>query len=102
MDFDIGSNFYRNALNSIEVDGLWQFSFEYNRRYHEMMLKGLIFDQNGTMTAKISENSLSFNVRGAYEIVSDPAVVQVLHRENRKVILEVTFQSSERVQIHKA
>jgi hydroxymethylpyrimidine pyrophosphatase-like HAD family hydrolase len=102
MDFDIGSNIYRNALSSIEVDGLWQFSFEYNRRYNEMMLKGLIFDQNGTMTAKLSENSLSFNVRGEYEIVSDPVTVKVLHRENRKVILEVTFQGRDRVQIHNA
>jgi hypothetical protein len=102
MDLDIGSNLYRNAHNSIEVDGIWQFSFEYNRRYNEMMLKALIFDQNGTLAARISENSLSLNIRGEYEIVSDPLLVKLVRRENKKVILEVRFESNDRVQIHMA
>ena len=102
MDFDIGSNLYRNAHHSIEVDGIWQFSFEYNRRYNEMMLKGLIFDQNGTLAARISENSLSLNIRGEYEIVSDPLLVKLVRRENKKIILEVSFQNKDRVQIHLA
>ena len=102
MDFDIGSNSYRNAQSSVDVDGIWQFSFEHNRRYNEMMLKGLIFDQNGTMAAKISENSLSLNIRGEYEIVSDPTVVKVLNRQNQNVILEVRFHNKDRVQIHHA
>ena len=53
MDFDIGSNQYRNADNGIEIDGMAQFSFEHNRRYNEMMLRGLIFDQQGALVAKI-------------------------------------------------
>lgn len=102
MDFDIGSNFYRNAQDSIEIDGLRQFSFEHNRRYNEMMLKGLIFDRSGTLAAQISENSLSLNIRGEYEMVSEGSVVKVMHREKQEVLLELKFLDKDHVQIHKA
>jgi hypothetical protein len=102
MDFDIGSNYYRNAEGSIEIDGLRQFSFEHNRRYNEMMLKGLIFDRSGTLAAQISENSLSLNIRGEYEIVSEASVVKIMRREKHEVLLELKFLDKDRVQIHTA
>lgn len=102
MDFDIGSNQYRNAAGGIEIDGMAQFSFEHNRRYNEMMLRGLIFDQRGALVAKISENSLALNLQGEFEMRSEPQVVKLLHRETEEVLLEVKFLDSTRVQIHKA
>jgi hypothetical protein len=102
MDFEIGSNFYRNAEPSIEIDGMTQFSFDNNRRYNETMLKGMVFDQHGTLVARISENTLSFNLRGEYEIASDASFVKVLHRQKQEVLLEVKLLEKERVQIVKA
>jgi len=102
MDFDIGSNQYRNAADGIEIDGIAQFSFEHNRRYNEMMLRGFIFDQRGAMVAKISENSLALNLQGEFEMRSEHPVVQLLHRETEEVLLEVKFLDGNRVQIHKA
>ena len=102
MDFDIGSNQYRNASEGIEIDGLAQFTFEHNRRYNELMLRGLIFDQRGTLVAKISENSLAVNLQGEFEMRAEPPVVQLLRRETEDVLLEVTFLDGNRVQIHKA
>jgi hypothetical protein len=102
MDFDIGSNQYRNAADGIEIDGIAQFSFEHNRRYNEMMLRGFIFDQRGAMVAKISENSLALNLQGEFEMRAEHPVVQLLHRETEEVLLEVRFLDGNRVQIHKA
>ena len=102
MDFDIGSNHYRNASNSIEIDGFGQFAIEYNRRYNEQMLRGLIFDPKGVLVAKISENSLVYNIQGEFDMRSEPAVVKLLRRETEEVLLEVRFLDKNRVQIHKA
>ena len=102
MDFDIGSNQYRNAANGIEVDGMAQFSFEHNRRYNEMMLRGLIFDPRGSLVAKIAENSLVVNLQGEFEMRSEHPVVKLLRRETEEVLLEVKFLDGNRVQIHKA
>ncbi|TAL09266.1 MAG: hypothetical protein EPO02_10600 [Nitrospirae bacterium] len=102
MDFDIGSNLYRNADTDIEIDGMTQFAFEHNRRYNEMMLRGLIFDQRGTLVAKISENSLAMNLQGEFEMRSEYPVVQLLRRETGDILLEVKFLDGNRVQIHKA
>jgi hypothetical protein len=102
MDFDIGSNTYKNAEGSIEIDGMRQLSFDYNRRYNEIMLKGMVFDQHGTLAAKFSENTLSLNIRGEYEMVSVPSVVTLLHKEKEEVLLEVKFLDKEHVQIKKA
>jgi len=102
MDFDIGTNRYRNAEPGIEIDGLAQFSFERNRRYNEMMLRGLIFDQRGALVAKISESSLALNVQGEFEMRSDYPVVKLLHRETERVLLEVKFLDKDHIQIHQA
>jgi hypothetical protein len=102
MDFDIGSNQYRNAADGIEIDGMATLSFEYNRRYNEMMLRGLIFDQRGSLVAKIAENSLAVNLQGEFEMRSEPQVVKLLRRETEDVLLEVKFLDGNRIQIHKA
>jgi hypothetical protein len=102
MDFDIGSNTYKNAQGSIEIDGLSQLSFEHNRRYNEIMVQGMVFDQHGTLTARFSENTLSLNIRGEYEMVSDASVVKLLHKAKEEVLLEVKILDKERVQIQKA
>ena len=102
MDFDIGSNHYRNASNSIEIDGLGQFSFEYNRRYNEMTLRGFVYDQKGNLVGKIAESSLAINIQGEFEIRPEPSIVKLLRRETEEVLLEVKFQDRDHVQIHKA
>ena len=102
MDFDIGGNLYHNAKGSLEIDGMQQFSFDYNRRYNETMLKGMVFDQHGTLAARISENTLSLNIRGEYEMVCEASVVKLVHREKQETILEVKFLDKDRVQIQKA
>ena len=102
MDFDIGSNLFRNADRRIEVDGLSQLVFDYNKRYNEIMLKGMVFDSSGTLLARISENSLAMNIRGAFELVSEGPLLKLLHRETQEVLLEVKFLEKDRVQIHKA
>jgi hypothetical protein len=102
MDFEIGSNVYRNAQGRIDIDGMTQFSFDHNRRYNETMLKGMVFDQHGTLAARISENTFSLNLRGEYEMVSDASMVKVLHKEKQEILLEVRFLDKERVQIHRA
>lgn len=102
MDFDIGSNQYRNAANGIEIDGMATLSFEHNRRYNEMMLRGLIFDQRGALVAKIAENSLVVNIQGEFEMRSEYPIVKLLRRETGDVLLEVKFLDDNRVQIHKA
>ena len=102
MDFDIGSNSYQNAQGSIEIDGMNQLSFDYNRRYNEVMVKGMVFDQHGTLAARFSENTLSLNIRGEYEMVSEASVVKLLHKAKQEVLLEVKFLDKERVQIQKA
>ena len=102
MDFDIGSNHYRNASNSIEIEGMPHLSFEHNRRYNEMTLRGFLYDTKGNLVGKIVESSLAMNVQGEFEMRSEPSVVKVLRRETEEVILEVKFLDKNRAQIHKA
>ena len=102
MDFDIGSNHYRNAAPSIEIEGMPHLSFEHNRRYNEMTLRGFLYDTKGNLVAKIVESSLAFNVQGEFEMRSEPSVVKLLRRETEEVLLEVKFLDKNRVQIHKA
>lgn len=102
MDFDIGSNHYRNASNSIEIDSLGQFSFEFNRRYNEMTLRGFVYNQKGNMVGKIAESSLAVNIQGEFEMRTEPSVVKVLRRGTEEVILEVKFLDKDHVQIQKA
>jgi len=102
MDFDIGSNHFRNASNSIEIEGVPHLSFEHNRRYNEMTLRGFIYDQKGNMVGKIAESSLTINIQGEFEMRSVPSVVKLLRRETEEVLLEVKFLDKDHVQIHKA
>jgi len=102
MDFDIGSNHYRNAAPSIEIEGMPHLSFEHNRRYNEMTLRGFLYDTKGNLVGKIVESSLAFNVQGEFEMRSEPSVVKLLRRETEEVLLEVKFLDKNRVQIHKA
>ena len=102
MDFAIGSNHYRNASNSIEIDGLGQFSFEHNRRYNEMTLRGFVYDKKGNLVGKIAESSLAINIQGEFEVRPEPSIVKLLRRETEEVLLEVKFQDRDHVQIHKA
>jgi hypothetical protein len=102
MDFDIGSNHYRNASNSIEIDGISHFLFEFNRRYNEMTLRGFVYDQKGNMVSKIAESSLAINIQGEFETRMEPSVVKLLRRQTEEVLLEVRFLDKEHVQIHKA
>ena len=102
MDFDIGSNVYRNAEARIDIDGLSQLVFDYNKRYNELMLKGMIFDQNGTLAARIAENTLALNIRGSFEITSEGPVIKVLDRETQNVLLELKFIDKNKIQLHKA
>jgi len=98
MDFDIGSNHYRNASNSIEIEGMPHLSFEHNRRYNEMTLRGFLYDTKGN----IVESSLAFNIQGEFEMRSEQPVVKVVRRGTDEVLLEVKFLDKTRVQIHKA
>jgi len=102
MDFDIGSNHYRNAAPSIEIEGMPHLSFEHNRRYNEMTLRGFLYDTKGNLVGKIVESSLAINIQGEFEMRSEPSVVKLLRRETEKVILEAKFLDKNRVQIHKA
>lgn len=102
MDFDIGSNQFKNASNGIEIDGMGQFSFEANHRYKEMMVRGLIFDSNGSLVAKIVESTLDLNIRGEFELVTEPGVVKLIRRNTHEVLLEVKFLDNDHVQIHTA
>jgi len=102
MDFDIGSNHYRNASNSIEIEGMPHLSFEHNRRYNEMTLRGFLYDTKGNLVGKIVESSLAFNIQGEFEMRSEQPVVKVVRRGTDEVLLEVKFLDKTRVQIHKA
>src|SRR5436853_7536015 len=96
MDFDIGSNHYRNASNSIEIEGMPHLSFEHNRRYNEMTLRGFLYDTKGNLVGKIVESSLAINIQGELEMRSEPSVVKLLRRETEKVSLEAKFQDKNR------
>lgn len=102
MDFDIGSNQYRNAKSSIEIDGMGQLVFEHNRRYNEMVLRGFIFDRNGGLTAKIADSSLELNIRGEFELFSESSAIKLVRRATQEVLLEIKFLDNDRVQIHQA
>ena len=102
MDFDIGSNHYRNAAPSIEIEGMPHLSFEHNRRYNEMTLRGFLYDTKGNLVGKIVESSLALNIQGEFEMRSEQPVVKVVRRGTDEVLLEVKFLSKDHVQIHKA
>src|SRR5437879_11740504 len=98
MDFDIGSNRYRNSSNSIEIDGMSHLLFEFNRRYNEMTLRGFVYDQKGNMVGKIAESSLAMNIQGEFEMRSEPSVVKGVRREPEEALLEAKLQGKHTLQ----
>ena len=68
MDIEIGSNLYRNANGTIEVEGVPQIHVARHPSTGMLLVNFALFDSNGRMLAKVVDSTMMFNERRAYEL----------------------------------
>ncbi|MBH0201312.1 MAG: hypothetical protein HP496_03160 [Nitrospira sp.] len=93
MDIDIGSNFYRNANGTIEVEGVPQIQLTRHPTTGALLVSFALFDSTGKMLAKVVDSTMMFNERRAYELT----IVAVKETESGKTLLHLEVKAPELV-----
>lgn len=102
MDVVIGSNLYRNTDGTIEVEGVPQIQIARKEPGGQVLINFALFDENGKVIAKVTDSTLMFNERRAYEVARTPARVTLAHTDSKQVVLQVDAAGPDRVAIDKA
>jgi hypothetical protein len=97
MDIEIGSNLYRNADGTVEVEGVPQIALTLKGATGPLLVNFVQFDQVGRITAKIVDSSMAFNERRAHELSTSPTGVLLKNLELGKVVLHVELKEGGRV-----
>lgn len=97
MDIDIGSNFYRNANGTIEVEGVPQIQLTRHPTTGALLVSFALFDSTGKMLAKVVDSTMMFNERRAYELTKTDTIVAVKETESGKTLLHLEVKAPELV-----
>src|SRR5262245_46256446 len=101
MDIEIGSNVYRNTDGTIEVEGVPQIQIAWKEPSKQVLVNFALFDENGKMIAKLTDSTLMFNERRAYDLARTPNRVTLTHNESKQIILQLDAPRPDRVVIAK-
>lgn len=99
MDVIIGSNLFRNTDGTVEVEGVPQIEVKLQSPSGPLLVNFVVFDENGRLTAKIVDSSMSFNEAGVYALARTATSVKMTHAESGKVVLQVELKEPDRVAI---
>ena len=102
MNVEIGSNVYRNSDGTIEVEGVPQIQIAWKEPTKQLLINFALFDENGKVIAKLTDSTLMFNERRAYELARTPARVTLTHAESKQIVLQIDAAAPDRVVIGKA
>jgi hypothetical protein len=101
MDVEIGSNLYRNTNGMIAIEGVPQIEVAIKPSTGTLLVNFALFDGVGKMIAKLSDSTLMFNERRAYEVSKTAKSVALKQIDSGKIILQMELRTSEMVAITK-
>lgn len=101
MDVEIGSNLYRNTNGMIAIEGVPQIEVAIKPSTGTLLVNFALFDGVGKMIAKLSDSTLMFNERRAYEVSKTAKSVALKQIDSGKIILQMELRTPETVAITK-
>ncbi|HEY7531810.1 MAG TPA: hypothetical protein VH681_03390 [Nitrospiraceae bacterium] len=101
MDVEIGSNVYRNTNGMIAIEGVPQLEVAIKPSTGTLLVNFALFDGNGKVLAKVSDSTLMFNERRAYEVNRTAKTMVLKQIDSGKIILQMEARSAETVAITK-
>jgi len=101
MDLEIGSNVYRNTNGMIAIEGVPQIEVAVKPTTGALLVNFALFDGAGKMIAKLSDSTLMFNERRAYEVHKTAKTLALKQIDSGKVILQMELRAPEVVAITK-
>lgn len=102
MDMEIGSNLYRNTDGTVEIEGVPQIQIALKRPTGQILVNFALFDGNGKVVAKLTDSTLMFNERRAYELAKTSGQVTLRHADSKQIVLQVDALASDRVGVGQA
>jgi hypothetical protein len=93
MDVEIGSNLYRNTNGMIAIEGVPQLEVAIKPLTGTLLVNFALFDGAGRMLAKMSDSTLMFNERRAYEVYKTAKSVVLKQIASGKIILQMEVRS---------
>lgn len=101
MDVEIGSNLYRNTNGMITIEGVPQIEVTIKPLNGSLLVNFALFDGVGKMIAKLTDSTLMFNERRAYEVSKTPKRIALKEVDSGKIILQIELRAPEVVAITK-
>ena len=101
MDVEIGSNLYRNTNGMIAIEGVPQIEVAVKPATGTLLVNFALFDGAGKMIAKLSDSTLMFNERRAYEVSKTAKTLALKQIDSGKIILQMELRAAEVVAITK-
>lgn len=99
MDIEIGSNLYRNANGTIEIEGVPQIQVARHLSTGALLVTFALFDANGRMLAKLVDSTMMYNERRAYELTKTNQSVAMKEAESGKILLHIEAKAAEVVSL---
>lgn len=97
MDLEVGSNLYQNTDGTIEVEGVPQIEIALKPSTNALLINFALFDEQGKMTAKLVDSTLTFNERRAYEVTKAASRVTLTHVETKNIVLQFELKKPDLV-----
>ena len=88
MDLEIGSNLYRNTNGTIEIEGVPLIEVSQHPSTGAVLLNFVLFDKAGKMLVKLSDSTMMFNERRAYEVAKTPKSLTLKESATGKVLVQ--------------
>jgi hypothetical protein len=101
MDVEIGSNLYRNTNGMITIEGVPQIELAIKPSNGSLLVNFALFDGVGKMIAKLTDSTLMFNERRAYEVSKTAKSIALKEVDSGKIILQMELRAPEVVAITK-
>src|SRR5262245_46764506 len=99
MDVEIGSNVYRNTNGMITIEGVPQIEVAIKPPSGTLLVNFALFDESGKMIAKLTDSTLMFNERRAYEVNKTAKSLALKQIDSGRVILQMELRAPEIVTI---
>ena len=94
MDVEVGSNLYRNTDGMIEIEGVPQIQVALKTAADTLLVNFALFDADGKVTAKLTDSTLMFNEKRAYEVTKTQKSLLLTHTASGAVILQLDVKAS--------
>ena len=99
MDIEIGSNHYRNAEGTIEIEGVPQLVITLPKPDGPLRVDFVVFDEVGLVTAKVVGSSMAYNERRALNLSATRTSLVITQDESDTVLLKVELMAPSQVAI---